>query len=220
LIEAIANEFPELSIEQRPIGIVSQCYLGAPYEVHICDLGGGIIEHFQIYRPMPPLFERGRSLALHPGYAFVEVYPDTLRAVSLDGAVSVITSESKGAGGSSDGRPGPSCLIPFELITPDECERRLQLLPPTLRRAIESEANLRVANEVCKKHGIVDKEKMLIVEQIVGVVMLGFLHYSNVAREIDEHVGGDRLGQQVAAELEARIFVPVKSDLEKIQRRL
>jgi hypothetical protein len=90
LLEAISNEFPELGIEQLPVGIVSQCYLGAPYEVHICDLKGGIIEHFETFRPMPPLFERGRSLSLHPSYVFVEVYPDTLRAVSLDGSVSVI----------------------------------------------------------------------------------------------------------------------------------
>jgi hypothetical protein len=90
LIEAIASEFPELGIEQRPLGIVSQCYLGAPYEVHICDLGGGIVEHFETFRTMPPLYERARALAGHSSYAFIEVYADTLRAVSLDGSVSVI----------------------------------------------------------------------------------------------------------------------------------
>jgi len=90
LIEAIANEFPELGIEQRPMGIVSQCYLGTPYEVHICDLSGGIVEHFEIFRLMPPLYERARALALHRSYAFIEVYPDSLRAVGLDGEVSVI----------------------------------------------------------------------------------------------------------------------------------
>ena len=90
LIEAIANEFPELCIEQRPIGIVSQCYLGEPYEVHICDLGGGIVEHFETFRSMPPLYECARGLALHPSYAFIEIYSDGLRAVGLDGSVSVI----------------------------------------------------------------------------------------------------------------------------------
>lgn len=90
LIEAISNEFPELGIEQRPIGIVTQCYLGAPYEVHICDLGGHIIEHFETFRSMPPLYERARALALHPSYLFIEIYPDTLRAISIDGSVSVI----------------------------------------------------------------------------------------------------------------------------------
>jgi hypothetical protein len=90
LVEAIANEFPELGIEQRPVGIVSQCYLGAPYEVHICDLAGGIIEHFETFRSMPPLYERARALALHQSYVFIEIYPDTLRAVSVDGSVSEI----------------------------------------------------------------------------------------------------------------------------------
>jgi hypothetical protein len=42
---------------------------------------------------MPPLFERARALALHPSYAFVEVYSDVLRAVSVDGSVAVTTTE-------------------------------------------------------------------------------------------------------------------------------
>jgi hypothetical protein len=90
LIAAITAEFPELTIEQRPLGIVAKCYLGHPYEVHVCDLAGGILEHFQLGRPMPQLFERARSLARHSTYSFIEVYADTLRAVSEDGSVSVI----------------------------------------------------------------------------------------------------------------------------------
>jgi len=89
-IETIANEFPDLGIEQRPMGIVSRCYLGAPYEVHICDLAGEIIEHFEIRRSMPPLYERARALALHRSYAYIEIYLDTLGAVALDGSVSII----------------------------------------------------------------------------------------------------------------------------------
>lgn len=90
LIQAITSEFPELTIDQRPLGIVSVCYLGAPYVVHICDLGGNIIEHYESYKAMPPLFERARPLALHSAYAFIEVYPETLRAIAADGSVAVI----------------------------------------------------------------------------------------------------------------------------------
>ena len=50
----------------------------------------GIIEHFETFRSMPDLFERGRRLALHSSYQFVEIYKDCLRVVSLDGSVSVI----------------------------------------------------------------------------------------------------------------------------------
>lgn len=90
LLRTISNEFPELGIDQLPLGIVSKCYLGAPYEVHICDFNGEIIEHFETHRPMSDPFERARALALHPSYAFIEVFRDNLRAVSVDGAVSVI----------------------------------------------------------------------------------------------------------------------------------
>lgn len=90
LLEEISREFPDLTLDQRPLGIVSTCYLGAPYQVHVCDLGGEIVEHYEAFRPMPAPFESARSLALHPSYAFVEVYADGCRVVSPDGAVAWI----------------------------------------------------------------------------------------------------------------------------------
>lgn len=90
LLEAISAEFPELGIDQLPLGIVSRCYLGAPYVVHVCDLAGNIIEHYESWRSMPAPFERGWALALHGAYDFVEIYPDTMRAVEASGAVSVV----------------------------------------------------------------------------------------------------------------------------------
>lgn len=90
LLDAIAAEFPELGVDERPIGMVSKCFLGPPYEVHICDLAGEIIEHFPHGRSMPPLFERARSLAAHGAYAFIEIYVSTMRAVAADGSVSVL----------------------------------------------------------------------------------------------------------------------------------
>ena len=92
LLDAISGEFPDLGIDERPIGIVSRCFLGSPYEVHICDLAGGIIEHFPYGRSMPPLFERGRSIAAHGNYVFIEIYVSTIRAVAGDGSVSVLNS--------------------------------------------------------------------------------------------------------------------------------
>ncbi len=87
LITAIREELPEITIEQLPVGIVSKCYLGAPFEVHSLDLDGNILKHFRGTESMPPLMERARSLALHGAYTLVEVYKDGLRAVSLDGSV-------------------------------------------------------------------------------------------------------------------------------------
>lgn len=90
LMDAITAEFPELGIDDRPIGIVSRCYLGPSFEVHICDLTGSIVEHFEHWRSMPPLFERARSLAVHGAYQLIEIYVSTVRAVSPDGSVAVL----------------------------------------------------------------------------------------------------------------------------------
>lgn len=62
-----ATEFPELTIDQRPLGIVSKCFL-EPYEVHGCDLD----EHFERHRAIPPFRasprpRRTRRLHVHRG---------------------------------------------------------------------------------------------------------------------------------------------------------
>lgn len=91
IIAAIRDELPELVIEEFPAGIVARCYLGDPYEVHTLSLSGDIIHHFKVREPLPAELERARSLALHPNYAFIEVYRDgTMRAVEKDGTIVVL----------------------------------------------------------------------------------------------------------------------------------
>ena len=90
IIDAIREEFPEVELAGVMLGIVSQCYLGKPYEVHTLDLGGGIIEHYKSGQPLPDGLEKARSIAIRGGYDFVEVYSDCCRAVSSSGSVAVI----------------------------------------------------------------------------------------------------------------------------------
>jgi len=90
LIQAIQNEFPDLTPYQYPIGIIAKCYLGEPYEVHILDVKLDIVEHYKKGEMLPSQMDRGRGIALHPNYVFIEVYNDTLRAVTTNGDVSVI----------------------------------------------------------------------------------------------------------------------------------
>ena len=90
LVQAIQNELPEIEIDLGPQGIVAKCYLGAPYEVHTLDVTGAIIEHYESFRKMPALLETARGLAKSGHYAFIEVYPNALRAVKEDGTVATI----------------------------------------------------------------------------------------------------------------------------------
>jgi hypothetical protein len=90
LLSAIRSELPELTIEHLPVGIVAKCYLGSPHEVHTLDRDGSIIRHYKTFESLPPLMERGRSLALHPDYAFIEIYVDKLIAVADNGDTSIV----------------------------------------------------------------------------------------------------------------------------------
>lgn len=90
LVDAICNELPNISVDALPLGIVSRCYLGTPYEVHTLDCSGNIIQHFKTHESLASVLERARSLALHQSYAFIEVYPNRLIAVGHNGQTALI----------------------------------------------------------------------------------------------------------------------------------
>ncbi|WP_028549013.1 hypothetical protein [Paenibacillus sp. UNC451MF] len=87
LIQSIHNEFGELKPHQFLIGIVAECFLGSPYEVHTLDLRQEIVQHYKVGEPLPSGMEKARELAKHPSYAYIEVYTDHIGAVSSTGYV-------------------------------------------------------------------------------------------------------------------------------------
>ncbi len=90
LLQAVGQEMQELNAQFWPVGYVSKCYLGAPYEVHSLDCTGNIICHYQAGQPLPDGMERARTLARSAHYACIEVYHDKLIAVAANGDVSLI----------------------------------------------------------------------------------------------------------------------------------
>lgn len=88
-IDTVNNEFKDIGFNNQLLGIVAKCYLGQPYEVHSLDMLGNIVVHYKINEDMPGLLNRARSLALHGGYELIEVYTDCLRAVKIDGSITV-----------------------------------------------------------------------------------------------------------------------------------
>lgn len=87
LIKAIKEEFGTAELASLPLGIVSKCFLGHPYEVHTLDLSGSqIINHYKITETMEGEFEKARTIAKHNAYAMVEVYKDKLILIREDGS--------------------------------------------------------------------------------------------------------------------------------------
>ncbi|WP_029545858.1 hypothetical protein [Selenomonas sp. AB3002] len=92
VLEALSKEFPEVELAGILLGVVAVCYLGKPYEVHMLDFVGNIIEHYKTGEELPQGLERVRGIAIHGGYEYIEVYTDCCRAISADGTVSLIAN--------------------------------------------------------------------------------------------------------------------------------
>lgn len=90
IIETIRGEFPETEIAKILLGYVGICYLGKPYEVHLLDISGSIVQHYKEGQTLPNGLEKARGIAMRGGYCFIEVYADCYRAIDSNGYVSVI----------------------------------------------------------------------------------------------------------------------------------
>jgi hypothetical protein len=88
VVEYVMSEFgPSTSV---PLGLVATCFLGAPYEVHVLDLAGVIVEHYKAGQTLPDPFEAARALAQHSAYLVVEVYSDRLVCIHSDGSATEV----------------------------------------------------------------------------------------------------------------------------------
>lgn len=89
LLKAIQEEFGTAELASLPLGILSKCFLGHPYEVHTLDLSATqIIKHYKETETMEPQFEKARSAAKHNAYAIVEIYNDKIILIREDGTAS------------------------------------------------------------------------------------------------------------------------------------
>jgi hypothetical protein len=85
LMKAIQEEFGTAELTSLPLGIVSKCFLGHPYEVHTLDLSGSqIIKHYKASETMEAEFEKARTVAQHNAYAMVEIYKDKIILIRED----------------------------------------------------------------------------------------------------------------------------------------
>ncbi|WP_018331109.1 hypothetical protein [Actinomycetospora chiangmaiensis] len=73
-----------------PVGIVSHCFLGPPFEAHTLGLEGSIIEHFRVGESLPGQLQEARPLTRTDTYLCIEVYPDRLVCVRADGTITVM----------------------------------------------------------------------------------------------------------------------------------
>ena len=105
IVETVQNAIPNLFYDETFLGVLGKCYLGEGYDVHTLSIntilgidektnmigyGRMILKHYTVHESLPPELEKGRSLAINPNYAFVEIYSDKLIAISENGTASIV----------------------------------------------------------------------------------------------------------------------------------
>ncbi|MEK7077230.1 MAG: hypothetical protein AAB967_03290, partial [Patescibacteria group bacterium] len=107
-------------------------------------------------------------------------------------------------------------MIPIQELTATRLQERLNSLSDALKTAANSEANSDVVIQVCHHHHLADEEKVLIVQQLTALVLFGFIHSYDLAREINDALAlnNPKLAKSIADELDAKLFAPLKAELE------
>ncbi|HEY4475403.1 MAG TPA: hypothetical protein VJB92_01640 [Candidatus Paceibacterota bacterium] len=104
------------------------------------------------------------------------------------------------------------------IITKKQALERWDTLPQNLKEAIFSPANADIIWKFCENNHVTE-EKIRVIATVGGDVLMGFLHPDpeDVAREIEERAKIPKpLALDIARELERKIFLPLKSDLDRI----
>ncbi len=105
----------------------------------------------------------------------------------------------------------------YSLLTEQQLQKRYYSLSQKIRDVLESENNLKIIHQICRAHQLNDDEKILIVEQLIGLILLGFVSADDLSREIGENIHlNHRHSDDVASEIDRKIFTSIRSEIEKV----
>ncbi len=101
-------------------------------------------------------------------------------------------------------------------ITEQQIENRWNVLPLRLLEILCSFDTGKMILEICKKNHIIG-EKSDKISGLTGFVIMGFLHPEDLAQEIKEAIGVNaEIADSVSRQIERRIFLPLRSEIDKI----
>ena len=93
---------------------------------------------------------------------------------------------------------------------------RWDSLPQVLRDALVDDANADFLWSTCESEHL-SREKIKVVARYVGYVMFGFIHPSDLAKELRDALGIDiRITQVIADAVNERIFKPLQAEIDMV----
>lgn len=104
----------------------------------------------------------------------------------------------------------------YTALTENELFHRFSSLSADLQEALASEKVLFITRGSAKNHHVTDEEQVLIIQQLTGLVLFGYVHAIDLGREIAQATGlNPKLAADIADEISKKIFSPIKDELER-----
>lgn len=104
----------------------------------------------------------------------------------------------------------------YSLITEEAVEERFASLPDHIQTLLASEQPARLVTQIGKSH-FLGREKVEGLQQIVTLILLGFVNLRDLKQELSEQLFLNYTNTvSLAKELEAEIFAPIRNELEQI----
>jgi len=105
----------------------------------------------------------------------------------------------------------------LDQITIEDILERYSVLPDELLVILEDPNTEKIVETVCQKNNVSKPEWIDTIKQLVGYVLMGFIHYYDLGAEINTELNfpNSKLGNDIASEIEAKIFSSIKNILEK-----
>ncbi len=103
----------------------------------------------------------------------------------------------------------------YSLLTEQQLQKKHDSLPDKLKELLTSENTIETVRQISRSHYL-DEERSLIFEQLIGLVILGFLSVEELSQEIQKNLLlNPKHASELANDINRKIFEPIKSDLEK-----
>jgi len=104
----------------------------------------------------------------------------------------------------------------YSLLTEDILLKRFESLPSHIQNIVSSEQAEKLISQIGKSHYL-SKEKVQTLEQIVALILMGFVHLRNLKREISDKLflNYDHT-VALSNDLEQELFREIRGDLDQI----
>lgn len=107
-------------------------------------------------------------------------------------------------------------MIDFIKLTEEEISKKYESLPQEFREILASAQTSAVINSIAKSKGIVNEEKNIMLQQVVGLLIMGFVNYDEMKEVMLNEIGVRKeLILPTAEEIRQKILLPIINLLQK-----